>query len=77
VPLSDGKSRIDLLVGSTGIEVKIDGSYSSVLRQLTRYAACPELTELILVTTRSKHHLLPATIGTTPVRCVSLIGFGL
>ncbi|MBW8025305.1 hypothetical protein EOG37_01245 [Clavibacter michiganensis subsp. michiganensis] len=77
VRLSDGKSRIDLLAGSVGIEVKIDGSHASVLRQLTRYAACAELTDLILVTTRSKHHVLPATIGTTPVRCVSLIGFGL
>ncbi|MFP7833110.1 hypothetical protein [Marisediminicola sp. LYQ134] len=84
VRLSDGKSRIDLMVTgillpNVGIEVKIDGSLSSVIRQLDRYAACDEIGELILVTTRAKHHHVPRIIGARriPVHLVSLVENGL
>jgi hypothetical protein len=89
VRLSDGISRIDLVIkpdilgliidARTGIEVKIDGSLASVIRQLDRYAACPEIDELILVTTRAKHHHIPRTLGARgiPVHLVSLIENGL
>ncbi len=76
--LSDGRSRIDLFVQpSVGVEVKIDGSWADVTRQLTRYAKCPEITELVLVTTRSKHHHIPSVLEGKPVHLVSLIGAAL
>lgn len=87
--LSDGRSRVDLwspagypqmkdaLEHGIGIEVKIDSSRADVVRQLTRYALCPEVDGLILVTTRSKHHRIPFTLNGKPVRLASLIGAGL
>lgn len=45
--LSD-RDRIDFLVGAVGIEVKIKGSRSALIRQLGRYAGCSEINELIL-----------------------------
>ncbi len=59
--LADG--RIDFLVGSIGIEVKVDGSDMSVARQLLRYAKCPEVSGLLLITTRRRHLSLPKTLG--------------
>lgn len=47
--------RIDLLIGTTGIEVKVAGTAARVHRQLRRYAACDRITELVLVTTRVQH----------------------
>jgi hypothetical protein len=77
VRLSDGRSRIDLLVGRVGIEVKTDGGRNDVVRQLTRYAHCPELDELVLVTTRTKHHHMPVEVAGKPLHLVSLIGAAL
>lgn len=77
VRLSDGVSRIDLMVGRTGIEVKIDGSWANVIRQLTRYAKCPEIESLVLVTTRAKHHHLPDQLCNKPLSLVSLVGSAL
>lgn len=76
VPLSDGASRIDLLAWDVGIEVKIAGSTPAVRRQLARYAQCPEIAALVLVTVRASHHA-PATLGGKPVIVCSLIGGGL
>lgn len=80
-PLSDGVSRIDLLVLGAdtvvGIEVKVDGRWPDVMRQLTRYAECPELDALILVTTRAKHHHVPTDIDGKPVRLVTYVTAGL
>jgi hypothetical protein len=78
VVLSDGRSRIDLLTDAgVGIEVKIDGSWANVVRQLIRYAKCPEISELVLVTTRAKHHHVPDTLEGKPVHLLSLIGAAL
>lgn len=44
------KDRIDFMIGSIGIEVKIGSSRRSILRQLERYAACDQVQSLILVT---------------------------
>jgi hypothetical protein len=78
VRLSDGRSRIDLLTTTgVGLEVKIDGSWADVVRQLTRYAKCPEIHELILVTTRVRHHHLPAALEGKPIHLLSLIGAAL
>jgi len=78
VKLSDRRSRIDLLgPDGVGLEVKVDGSWADVLRQLTRYAKCDEIKELILVTTRAKHHHLPAALEGKPLHLLSLIGAAL
>jgi hypothetical protein len=51
----DRRNRIDFVVGRVGLELKIDGSPSSVLRQLDRYAAADELDAVVLITTRRSH----------------------
>jgi len=38
-----------------GIEVKVDGSATVVMRQLQRYLGYSKVQEIILLTTRSKH----------------------
>lgn len=50
-----GDDRIDFLVGSVGVELKVKGSVGDVIRQLARYAAWPDITELLLVTTQQGH----------------------
>ena len=63
--------RIDLMCGGVGIEIKRGRvERAKVLRQLTRYAACPQVTGLILVTEKSLN--LPREIGGKPVRIVCL-----
>ncbi|WP_174774606.1 MULTISPECIES: DUF6085 family protein [unclassified Cryobacterium] len=77
VRLSDGISRIDLVCGTVGIEVKIKGSAASVYRQLKRYSLCDELSALILVTTKASHHPIAQELNGKPVLLVSLIEGGL
>lgn len=60
--------RIDFLVERRiGVEVKVAGAMPAVLEQLLRYAACPEIDELVLVTTRASHSDIPRTLGGKPV----------
>lgn len=59
--------RIDFLVGTVGLEVKIDGGLSEVTRQVHRYLKYAELEGLVLVTTRAMHQRLPTTILGKPV----------
>ena len=68
--------RIDFMVGRVGIEVKVGHPLSSVLRQLHRYAQCPEIDELLLVTTRTTHAATPETINGKPVK-FSFLGWGM
>lgn len=56
------RDRIDFLIGSVGIEVKIDGSATEVTRQLLRYAEHATIADLILVTMRSQI-VVPAELG--------------
>jgi hypothetical protein len=72
----DSRSRIDLMVGRVGIEVKVAGKPSAVLRQVERYLASDQLDGLVLVTTRVRHRP-PAIVNGKPVRTVSLAGGGL
>lgn len=73
--------RIDFLVADgVGIEVKTNDSrggvgLAAVTRQLWRYAKCPEIKSLILVTTRSKHRELPREILDKPLFVVYLNSF--
>ena len=64
--------RIDFLIEQVGIEVKVDGALSEVLRQLWRYAQRPEISALILVTRRTQHCILPDAINGKSLACVYL-----
>jgi hypothetical protein len=72
----DGRSRIDLLVGRVGIEVKVAGTPDAVERQLARYASSDRIDGLMLVTSRPRH-LIPQTINGKPVETVQLAAAGL
>lgn len=69
------RDRIDLLVGSIGIEVKVAGSQTHPWDQLKRYAEHDAIAALVLVTNR--WHTLPAEVGGKPLQVVSLAGAGL
>jgi len=69
--------RIDLMSGPIGIEVKIGGAWSTVVRQLFRYAEADQISELVLVTNRASHNYVPAVMNGKPVHVVSLIEGGL
>lgn len=77
VRLPQKLGRIDLMSGTVGIEVKVDGAWSTVVRQLMRYANAEQITELVLVTNRARHHHMPAEMNGKPVHVVSLIEGGL
>jgi hypothetical protein len=66
----DDHDRIDILVGTIGIEVKVAGSAESALAQLQRYATHPEIEHLVLIT--SQWQRLPKVAGTKPLTTVSL-----
>lgn len=53
---------IDFRVGKVGIECKIAGAKTTVLRQLIRYASFPDVEEIILVTTKSSHRELDGEV---------------
>lgn len=52
------RDRIDFMVGSVGVELKVEGSPADIIRQLHRYAEHDAIEELVLVTTRRKHAFL-------------------
>ena len=65
------RCRIDLMCGGVGIEIKRGKVETArVKEQLRRYAACPRVEGLILVT--EKTIPLPHTIGGKPVRLICL-----
>jgi hypothetical protein len=49
------QDRVDFLVDGVGIEVKVKGPTTAVVRQLVRYAEHDAIEALILVTTRLRH----------------------
>ena len=62
--------RIDFRVETIGVEVKVKGQPSAIIRQLSRYLEDPRLTGIVLVT--GKAVALPATINGKPIRVVNL-----
>lgn len=66
--------RIDFYLpgDKCGIELKIKGSRSEVLRQLHRYAQSPDISSLILITGRARLAFAPITICEKPVLAASL-----
>lgn len=67
--------RIDFYLPTwrAGMEVKVEGSPSSVLRQLHRYAGVAEFDRLVLVTRRARLGGLVGPIGSKPLHVVALI----
>lgn len=70
-----GVGRPDFLVGRVAVEVKVDGSRMALLRQVLRYATCPEVGAILVVTTRLAHRL-PATLQDKPVTVICVTAFG-
>ena len=63
--------RIDFMIGTVGLEVKVQGSANQVLRQLQRYAQSPRVTELVLFTMRAQlGHAMPETLSEKPLTIV-------
>jgi hypothetical protein len=85
IRLSDGKSRIDILIytgadesmDGVGVEVKIKGSHADTLRQLQRYALCPEILELVLITTKASHLGMPHELNGKTLTLIPLLEGGL
>jgi hypothetical protein len=71
-------ARIDFLTegkfAGVGVELKVAGSATAVIRQLARYAEFDAVCGLVLVTTRSSHRSIPPSLGGKPVRVVYVGG---
>lgn len=63
-------SRIDFMVGTIGIEVKIDGSETALIRQVHRYMYFAEIQGLVVVTSLLRLTGLPETINDKPLHAV-------
>lgn len=70
--------RVDLMVGTVAVEVKVAKGRAAVANavasQLARYAAHPEVSALVLVTTTVRHKAMPAVMNGKPVSVVVLQG---
>ena len=64
--------RIDFLIDTVGVEVKIQDSLTSVTRQMHRYAQYDEITLLVLITTKATHRGIPREMNKKRV-CVLYI----
>lgn len=69
--------RIDFLIGSLGVEVKIKGSTEALGRQLARYAADPRIEALLVVTSRPSHRQVRSIAIGVPIRVVTIGALGL
>lgn len=69
------KDRPDfLLEHGVIVEVKVDGSASSVMRQLDRYLAHDDISAVVLVTTRSYHSKASGECRGKPIHVLWLRG---
>jgi len=70
------KDRPDfMLEGGVYVEVKVDGSLTNVMRQLSRYAEQPSVSAIVFVTTRATQaSRVPSEFCGKPVRVVLLAG---
>ncbi len=68
------RDRIDFMVGSVGVELKVDGSIAELIRQLDRYAKHDVVSGLVLVSTRRKHLYLPTELQGKRVTAICLGG---
>lgn len=68
----NAQDRVDFLVGSLAVEVKIKGSLPEVARQLRRYCEHACVSEVLVVTTRAQHTALPDQFNGKPIRVLHL-----
>ena len=66
--------RPDFIAGSVAVETKVKGSPAEVRRQLARYAASDQVTELVLITRRAAHRSLVGQLYGKPVHVILLSG---
>lgn len=64
--------RPDFTVEGIAIEIKVEGSLTSVTRQLHRYAQLPGVDEIILVTDKAKHRAVPREMNKKTVNVIYL-----
>lgn len=60
-----------------GLEVKVDGPLSALVRQLQRYAQHDAVDALLVVTTRARLHAVPTTLSGKPIAVALLLTGGL
>ena len=70
----DKASRIDFMVEAIGVEVKVGGGISAVIRQLHRYAEFASVSELVLVSTKTSLARVPVELNGKRVRVALLMG---
>lgn len=70
--LSHG-DRVDFLVGTVGVEVKLQAPVTALMRQLHRYAQSDRVEELLLVTTNPRLSLIPKKFNNKPITVLVLI----
>lgn len=62
----EGAGRVDFFLPGPpriALEVKVDGAWMAVARQVARYAASPDVDEVILASTRMAHGSIPGLLG--------------
>lgn len=57
-----------------GIEVKVKGQLTPLLRQAARYARHPDVDGLVIASTVARHRAAPPTLFDVPVAVAPLIG---
>lgn len=67
------QDRVDFLVGTIGIEVKLKTPLTQVVRQLHRYAQSENIEELLLVTTSPQLQTVPKEFNGKPISVLLLI----
>lgn len=67
------QDRIDFLVGTIGIEVKLKAPPTQMIRQLHRYAQSDLISHLLLVTTSPKLQQMPKEFNGKPIHTLLLI----
>jgi len=68
----DAHDRIDFLIGTVGVEVKVGGATTALIRQLHRYAKHHGITELLVVTSRPRLRNIPAWLNDKRIEILAL-----
>lgn len=64
------QDRPDFMVGSSAVELKIDGALVALIRQLHRYAQHQDVASIVVVSSKLRLADLPPTINNKPVAAV-------